>query len=276
VVEAAFGVDVEEDAAAAGERGAGSSVAPHGAAHDRGGRLELARGLLRRMEDRSDHVRAQPAPGEDGRLLPVAGALAGLLPGGGLRRGSTVGVAGGPGAGSLVFALIAEASAAGSWAGVVGRPDLGVVAAVEAGVRPDRLALVPDPGAYLVAVTSALLDGLDLVVVAGVERAGVRAADRQRLAAKARQRGAVLLALGSWPGADVQLRCAGVRWEGPEAGAGRLRSRRVEVRVHGRGTGSGRSAELLLPGPDGTVAAAPGRAVPDPVSRPRPVAAVAG
>lgn len=239
-------------------------------------RLERARGLLRRMEDRSGHVRPRPAPEEDGRLLPVAGALAGLLPGGGLRRGSTVSVASGPASGSLVFALLAEASAAGSWAGVVGRPDLGVVAAVEAGVRPERLALVPDPGTYLVAVTAALLDGLDLVVVAGAERAGVRAADRQRLAARARQRGAVLLALGSWPGADVQVRCTGVRWEGPEAGAGRLRSRRVEVRVHGRGTGApARSAELLLPGPDGTVAApAAPRRVPG--SRPRPVAAVAG
>jgi hypothetical protein len=240
-------------------------------------RLERARGLLRRMEDRTGHVRARPEPGEDGRLLPVTGALAGLLPGGGLRRGSTVSVAAGPAAGSLLFGLLAEASAAGAWAGVVGRPDLGVVAAVEAGVRPERLALVPDPGTYLVAVTAALLDGLDVVVVAGAERAGVRAADRQRLAARARQRGAVLLAMGSWPGADVQLRCAGVRWEGPEAGAGRLRSRRVEVRVSGRGTGApGRSAELLLPGPEGRVV--PAAPVPERAPRPglRPVAAVAG
>lgn len=256
----------------------GTGVVAVAGAPDVSDRLERARRLLRRMEDRSGHVRPRPAPEEDGRLLPVTGALAGLLPGGGLRRGSTVSVASGPAAGSMLFALIAEASEAGSWAGVVGRPDLGVVAAVEAGVRPERLALVPEPGAYLVAVTGALLDGLDLVVVAGAERAGVRAADRQRLAARARQRGAVLLALGPWPGADVQVRCAGMRWEGPEAGAGRLRSRRVEVRVHGRGTGApDRSAELLLPGPDGTVAIpAEPRHVPGPRSRPRPVAAVAG
>lgn len=254
-------------------------AAARGPACDRGGRLELARGVLRRLEGRSERPHAAPDPGaagwEDDRLLPVSGPLAPLLPGGGLRRGSTVSLAGGPGAGSLLFALLAAASAGGVWTGVIGRPGLGAVAAAEAGVRLDRLALVPAPGADLVAVTAALLDGLDLVVMSGPERAGVRAADRQRLAARARQRGAVLLALGSWPGADVRLHCARVRWEGTDGGAGRLRSRRVEVRAHGRGTGAaGGRAELLLPGPDGRVAVAPERAPGRPERR--AVTAVAG
>src|SRR5690606_9088240 len=159
--------------------------------------------------------------------LPVAPPLARLLPGGGLRRGSTVAVPSGPAATSLLFALLAEASAEGAWAAVVGRPELGLVAAAEAGVRLGRLALVPDPGADLVAVTVALLDGVDVVAVAGAERAGVRAADRQRLAARARQRGAVLVALGSWPGADLELGCTDAGWRGLGAGSGRLRTRRV-------------------------------------------------
>ena len=70
-------------------------------------------------------------------------------------------VAAGPAATSLLLALLAEASAGGAWAGVVGRPDLGLVAAAEAGIALERLALVPYPGADLVAVTAALLDGLD-------------------------------------------------------------------------------------------------------------------
>jgi hypothetical protein len=46
-------------------------------------------------------------------------------------------------------------------------------------------------------------------VVAGTQR--LRAGDRQRLAARARQRDAVLVAFGqSWPGADVEV-VAGVR-----------------------------------------------------------------
>ena len=155
---------------------------------------------------------------------------------------------GGAGTTSLLWALVAEASAEGAWVGVVGRPELGLVAAAEAGVRLDRLALVPHPGSDLLPVTSALLDGLDVVVVAGAERAGLRAADRQRLAARARQRGAVLIALGPWPGADAELSCTDARWIGPAGGSGRLRERQVRVRLRGRGVApAGRSVGLLLP-----------------------------
>jgi len=222
------------------------------------GRLATARGLLRRLEDRAVDARPAVEPGADGRLLPVVAPLAGLLPGGGLRRGSTVAVAKGTGSTSLLLALLAQASAAGAWAGVVGRPELGLVAAAEAGVALERLALVPYPGADLVAVTAALLDGLDLVAVA-FSREQVRAADRQRLAARARQRGAVLLPLGSWPGADVELGCAQVEWQGVRGGAaggGRLCARRVHVQLRGRSVvPAGRGTGLLLPGHTGRPAA---------------------
>ena len=139
------------------------------------------------------------------------------------------------------------------------------MAAAEAGVALERLALVPYPGADLVAVTAALLDGLDVVAVAG-RRSGqrLRAADRQRLAARARQRGAVLLSLGPWPGADLELGCeqgrvAGGRGGAGGGGVGRLRTRRVRVRLRGRGVApAGRSARLLLPGPAGRAAVGAG------------------
>lgn len=235
-----------------------------GAVVDAGGRvdperrLELARGLLRRIEDRSASARpvADPEPG--GRVLPVPEPLARLLPSGGLRRGSTVALPNGPAATSLLFALLAEASAGGAWAAVVGQPELGLVAAAEAGVRLERLALVPEPGPHLLAVTVALLDGMDVVALAGAERAGVRAADRQRLAARARQRGAVLVALGAWPGADVELSCSNARWRGLGTGAGRLRSRQVRVCSRGRGIApGGRRAHLLLPASGAAVSAVP-------------------
>jgi hypothetical protein len=187
--------------------------------------------------------------------------LAGVLPAAGLRRGSTVAVAAGLGATSLLLALLARASASGAWAGVIGRPELGLVAAAEAGIALERLALVPYPGDDLVAVAAALLDGLDLVAVAVPER-GMRAADRQRLAARARQRGAVLLPLGPWPGADAELGCDRVRWLGAggstldggvHGGAGRLCARRVHLHLRGRGIApGGRDTRLLLPGPGGT------------------------
>jgi len=218
-------------------------------------RWELARGLLQRAEERTWMLRTQPG-GSPGRpTMPLVSPLARAFPGGGLRRGATVSVAAGPGATSLLLALLGEASAAGAWIAVVGRPTLGLAAATEAGLCLERLALVPHPGADSVTVTAALLDGLDVVVIT-TGRGQMCAADRQRLAARARQRGAVLVALGSWPGADAELACTMLRWDGLGAGTGRLRSRRAVVRLRGRGVRpAGRDIELLLPGPDGRPAA---------------------
>src|SRR5215216_3953057 len=74
----------------------------------------------------------------DERLLPVVPALRPLLPGRGLRRGTTVTVSR---SAALALALVAGASAAGSWVAAVGLPDLGIVAAAETGIALERLAV---------------------------------------------------------------------------------------------------------------------------------------
>ncbi|MEU7784278.1 hypothetical protein [Amycolatopsis sp. NPDC049159] len=179
-----------------------------------------------------------------GRVLPVAPALAGLLPAAGLRRGSTVAVHGST---SLLLALLAPATAAGSWAAVVGMPSLGLAAAAEYGADLTRLALVPRPGVEFPAVVAALLDGVDVVAVRSET---VSPAVARRLSARARHRGAVLLTGGAWPGADIELSCRREAWTGPENGYGHLRERRVLVRAHGRGSAARPvTAELSLPGP---------------------------
>jgi hypothetical protein len=101
------------------------------------------------------------------------------------------------------MALLAEPTARGICSAVVGLPTFGLVAAAEAGMDLTKMALIPEPGTALLSVLSALLDGLDLIVVGDTQR--LRAADRQRLAAKARQKGAVLVATTHWPGADAEL-----------------------------------------------------------------------
>ena len=190
-----------------------------------------------------------------GRLLPVSPVLAGLLPGGGLRRGSTVAVVDST---SLALAMLAGPSAAGSWCAVVGVATLGLAAAAEAGVDPARLAVVPVPGRDWAAVVAALLDGLDVVAVRPPGRS-VRAADARRLAARARERGAVLVPLGRWDGADVRLSVASSSWEGVEQGAGHLSARLVEVVAEGRGAAARpRRARLWLPSADGRVTSADG------------------
>jgi len=173
------------------------------------------------------HAGVRQETGE--RPLPVLPPLAPLLPQGGLRRGSTVVVQESP---ALLLALLAGPSQAGSWCAVVGMPALGLVAAAEAGVVLDRLPLVPAPGADWATVVAALLDALDLVVVA--PRGRVRDGDARRLAARARQRGSVLVAFGvragGWEGADLWLTVGDTRWEGLGAGHGHLRGRLTEVR----------------------------------------------
>ncbi|MCP2261560.1 hypothetical protein LX15_005286 [Streptoalloteichus tenebrarius] len=188
------------------------------------------------------------------RMLPVRAELAAVLPWGGLRRGSTVAVRGST---ALLLATLAEATAAGSWAAVVGLPGLGVLAAAEAGVATQRLALVPRPGDELVAVVAAVLDGVDVVVVAEPER--ITPGEARRLSARARQRGAVLVPFGSWPAADLELSCDGGRWSGLGDGWGRLREREVVVRVSGRGAAARpRSARMLLPAPGNSSASPSG------------------
>ncbi|MEV7092697.1 hypothetical protein AB0M80_07600 [Amycolatopsis sp. NPDC051045] len=196
----------------------------------------------------------EPSPDAGpGELLTVLPELARLLPGGGLRRGSTVAVRG---ATSLVLALLAAATSDGSWAAVTGLPELGLAAAAELGVDLERIALVPHPGAELVAVVSALVDGFDLVVMGSAVVGGVQPQTARRLAGRVRNRGAVLLTAGPWPGADLELRVSGRRWHGlTQDGYGHLRARDVVATSQGRGAAARPlSVGLQLPGPEGVVA----------------------
>ena len=198
-------------------------------------------------------VGASPAPRID-QVLPVPAALTGLLPGRGLRRGSTINVlpdrAARLGATSLLLALLAEVSRAGLWCAVVGVPALGAGAAAELGIALDRLALVPYPGPDWPTVVAALIDGVDVVVVAAP--AAVTPQVTGRLAARARQRGSVLVPCGRWDAADVTLQVVRGRWEGLGAGRGRLRHREMVIAARGRGALSRpRELRVWLPGGSG-------------------------
>lgn len=185
--------------------------------------------------------------------LPVLPALASLMPGG-LKRGSALSVSGST---ALVLALLSEATREGSWAAITGMPGVGVAAAAELGVELERLALIPDPGAEVAAVLSALIDGFDLVVLGPAVARGMHPQLARRLAGRVRNRGAVLLAAGPWPGADLELRVSNRRWRGlTDDGFGHLKFRDVVATRHGRGAAvRPHSVALRLPGPAGVVAA---------------------
>jgi len=206
-------------------------------------------------------ARARPVISTREQVLPVSDSLISLFPQG-LRRGSVVVVDGaGPtggagGATTLAVSLLAEATATGSWCAAVGLVDLGMVAVVELGVDPERLAFVPSPGAMWPEVAAVLLDGMDLVVVC--PPGPTRTAGARRLAARARERRAVLVVLarhGRWPeGPDIFLTVEDGAWQGVESGHGHLRGRRVTVAAAGRRAAvRAVRAELWLPAASGAV-----------------------
>lgn len=216
------------------------------------------------------HERIRPLALAKDQRLPVLAPLEPLLPLGALQRGTTVSIRadGVGGSTSLALALVAEASRTGAWLAAVGLPSLGLVAADEAGVALERLVLVaaPERSAWG-GVAAALVDGFDLLLL-HVRAGGVRPAEARKLVARARERGAVLVQLGSgWDReADIALRIVEARWEGPDDGYGHLDARRIVVEATGRRAARPMRAELWLPAADAVVALAP----PRPTEAPAP------
>ena len=188
----------------------------------------------------------------DAPVLPVHPALASLLPGGGLRPGAAYSL---PRSTSLLLALLGRASHEGSWCGVVGMPRLGAEAAEGMGVDLSRLVLIPEPGQRWLAVAATVAEVLPVVAV----RPSGRAADAEvsRLAARLRDRGAVLLVQGLWPQAEAVLEVGEPAWTGVGRGHGYLEGRAVTVTSSSRRWPRPRRERLLLPDATGGLAVAP-------------------
>ncbi len=181
--------------------------------------------------------------------LPLEEPWDQLVPGGSLRRGSSVVVQAAPGAGglSLALSLLSGASARGHWAGVVGVDDPGVAAIADLGVDLRRVLFVPRPRGAWAESAADLLDGVDLLVVRPPSRPAHGAA--RRLTERARERGAVLVALGEpsapWPLAgDLSLTIVSSHW----VTTSRLDERHLRLRVGGRAEASRtREHRVVLP-----------------------------
>jgi hypothetical protein len=211
-----------------------------------------------RIRELQDRIRGMQRTRLADRTLPTSAALAELLPGGALAAGGSYVVEGST---ALALALVREPSRAGSWCAVVGMPDLGVEAAAAAGIDLDRLVLVPHPGEQWFAVVSALVDAVAVVLVSPPARARVGEAAAGRLAARLRQREAVLVSMRSWPRAQARLVLAESDWSGIGAGFGHLAARQVTVASSSPAwQGRTRSRRLWLPDAAGAVSPVVARA----------------
>lgn len=204
----------------------------------------LPEGVASRLE-RVRELQARVHRIEDTRAVDthaVLPALASLFPVGGLRAGAAYSIEESV---ALAHALMAGPSAAGSWCAVVGIPQFGAEAAAAIGVSLDRTVLVPDPGEHWIAVTSALVDVLPIVVLQAPDR--IASGDAERMSARLRRSGSTLVALGAWPRCEARLSVTDSQWQGPGSGNGHLVARRVAVEATLR-TGRTHTAQLWLSG----------------------------
>ena len=205
------------------------------------------------------------------RTLPVAAALAPLLPPAALQRGQAIGCRG-PAAPSLALALATEAVAAGAWAAAIDLPTIGLEAAAELGMPLERFVRVDggDRGeggrdqrsaSGWADVVAAVLDGFEIVLLEPPAHVG--AAVLRRIQERMQHRGAVLIIVGATTmPVDLTIDATTTEWEGAGQGDGHLRARRLRAEATGRRVPRPRRVELWLPGPAGGVGTAANPALP--------------
>jgi hypothetical protein len=177
-----------------------------------------------------------------------------------MRRGSTTVVTGGAGLGAttLALALLAGPSVQGSWCGIVGLHDPGVVAMNELGLDLSRLVLVPRPRGRWAEAVGELSGAVDVLLVR--PHGQCRPALARRLVARCRERRTALVVLvdrvGDWPeGPDLALRVTAATWLGAGRGHGHLQCRLAEVEaIRRRSADRTVTRKLWLPSRTGSVA----------------------
>lgn len=202
------------------------------------------------------------------RLLPVHQALAplfGLASGDlaplALTRGHTVACVGSAAMSCALTVLVAPTQA-GSWAGVVGLPSCGVQAAADLGVCLERTVFVADPThgsrassqqADAAAVLSALVDGVDVLLLAHHVVNSLSTSLLRRLQTRVQSRGGVLVVVGetnsltSSLSADLRLTATTQQWQGVGLGYGHLQRRQVLLQLDGRRRARTTEHQVWLP-----------------------------
>ncbi len=217
------------------------------------------------------------------RLLPVPDALHPLfaVPDGsrspssiGLVRGQTVVCTGSAGM-SCALGLASGVTQAGSWAAFVGLPSIGLLAAAMIGVSLERTVFVSRPirdprtnqpsggrrdevHSEVGTALSALIDGIDLVVVSQRLVSTLPSSLVRRLQTRAQSKGSILVIIGDASNSvsvDLRLTARTVRWEGLGDGHGHLRRRLVSIEMDGRRRPQRRDHVVWLPDTTGGMSA---------------------
>lgn len=197
--------------------------------------------------------------------LPVDGRLAPVFARGGLPRGEILSVTGTL-ALSFACAAAARATREQHWCAAVDTPELAVAGLADLGIDLEHFVHIGTPPQDWQRVVSILLETFDLLIVA--PPAAPSPQQRQRLAAKVRERRASLIALGPLPGSTERCEVSAADWSGLRCGTGRLQTCTARVR-HPR-TGE---HLLTLPTASGPVGLPAPPAAPSSPALPAPPAA---
>lgn len=207
--------------------------------------LAVARAVLRTAEAKAGVVETA-APVDVDQPSP-AQPLASLLPEGRLPRGALTSIRG---SNTLLLALLATDHRAGEWTAIVGAPELGMLAAAQAGLELERLVLIPSPGPAAAEALAALVDGFDQVLLGPAAR--LAPADRRRIIARARERNVALIDPQSTENAVLTLDVDHRTWTGPDHGAGYLKTQQLNIERGGRGAlAQPRRYQVTLPATTG-------------------------
>ncbi|MBK0421024.1 hypothetical protein JD292_02865 [Leucobacter sp. CSA2] len=163
------------------------------------------------------------------RGLPTLPGLRGLLPGGAIRQGASYSVNGSL---QLSLSMLAAASTAGSWCGVIGFPGFGAEAAATLGIALDRCVLIPDPGSDALGFAGLLSEVLSVVLLASPRSIG--SGETERISARLRDHGSALIVAGAWPRTESTLTVTSSRWSGLRRGGGLLADRALTVQSQDR------------------------------------------
>ena len=256
--------DPAEPIAGSADDGATAAAVPDRDGADRTGTIDALRARIRGMERRG----LREESGLPSVRIPTHPAIASLLPGAAMRAGAVYSVGH---SAALTMAMLAAPSRAGLWAAVVGMPEFGVESAVEAGIRLDRLVLVPRPGEQWIATVGVLAEVMGVIAVRAPRGAAPGALDR--LSARLRRHGCTLVVAGERLGGDAVLAVESSRWRGIGRGHGFLAERELTIRATVGGASTGTAVlRIVDEASDGGTAAAgadAGSAIAVPAIAPR-------
>lgn len=183
------------------------------------------------------------------RALSVDPEFAEVLEHGALQMGRSYEVHGNV---AFSLALAAQATRRGSWAAVIGFPELGAEAVSQLGVNLAQVVFIPRPGPHWLHVASALVGNVDIVIMnpgqdaPKNQKAPAPNGKLSQFNAKLRQANTVLLAHSPWLHAAEVFRVSTRAWEGLGRGHGRLRACEFSVSAQSRTSHRSRSLSVRL------------------------------